>query len=156
MQLQSPQRGDQHRGIGPKSGLPALDVEELLGAQIGAEARLGDHVICELERSLGGHHRVATMSDVRERPTVDDGWIVLERLDEIRLEGILQECRHRTFGGEVSRRDGLAAAVVADDDVAEPALQVLQILGQAKNRHHLRRHGDVVSILAGITIAEAT
>ncbi len=42
--------GDDHHRVGLQPGLAALDVEELLGAEVGAEAGLGDDVVGELER----------------------------------------------------------------------------------------------------------
>ena len=44
---------DDHRRAGVEAGLAALDVEELLGAEVGAEAGLGDDVVAELERRRG-------------------------------------------------------------------------------------------------------
>jgi hypothetical protein len=40
---------DDHRQVGPQAGLAALDVDELLGAQVGAEAGLGDDPVGELQ-----------------------------------------------------------------------------------------------------------
>ena len=45
----------------------ALDVKELLRAEIGAEARLGDAVIRELQSELGRSHAVAAVGDIRGR-----------------------------------------------------------------------------------------
>ena len=67
VRLERPDCGDQHRRRRAKPRDPALDVEELLGPQIGAEARLGDHVVGELEHRLGGDDRVAAVGDVGER-----------------------------------------------------------------------------------------
>ena len=64
--------GDDDRRGRLEAGLAALDVEELLGAQVGAEAGLGDDVVGELQRRLGGEHRVAAVRDVGERPAVDE------------------------------------------------------------------------------------
>ena len=38
---------DEHRGLGVQSTRAALDVEELLGAQIRAKARFGHHDVCQ-------------------------------------------------------------------------------------------------------------
>ena len=42
--------GHDDHGVGPQTGLPALDVDEFLGTEIRAEAGLGHHIIGELER----------------------------------------------------------------------------------------------------------
>ena len=75
--------GDQHRAVGREPGLAALDVEELLAAEIGAEARLGHHVVAELERGRGRQHRVAAVRDVGERAAMDEGGRAFERLHQI-------------------------------------------------------------------------
>ena len=67
MHLERADGRDEHDAIGLQPGLAAFDVEEFLGAEIGAEAGLGDDVIGELERGLGGDHRVAAMRDIGER-----------------------------------------------------------------------------------------
>src|SRR5665213_3618620 len=63
--------GDQHHRRRLEAGLAALDVDELLRPQVGAEARLGHHVVGELQPGLGREHRVAAVRDVGERAAVD-------------------------------------------------------------------------------------
>ena len=48
--LERPHRGDDDRRLGLEPAEAALDVEELLGAEIGAEAGLGEHDVAERER----------------------------------------------------------------------------------------------------------
>src|SRR3546814_9416212 len=50
MHLERADGGDDDRGRGLEASLAALDVEELFGAEIGAEAGLGDDVIGHLQR----------------------------------------------------------------------------------------------------------
>ena len=90
--------------VGLEPRLAAFDVEEFLGAEIGAEARLGDHVVGELERGLGGDHRVAAMRDIGERTAMDEGRVVLERLHQVRRERILEQRRHRAGGRQIAWR----------------------------------------------------
>ena len=80
--------------------------------------------VAQLEGGPGGHHRVAAVGDVRERAAVDEGRRVLERLHQVRGEGVAQQHGHRAVGLQVAGGDLLLAAGVADDDVAEPALEV--------------------------------
>ena len=122
---------DDYRGRRIEPGLAALDVEEFLRAEVGAEARFRNHVVAELERRLGGQHRVAAMRDVGERPAVDEDGIVLQCLHQVRHQRVLEEHGHGAVALEVAGLHGLAVARVADDDVAEPALEVLEIHGEA-------------------------
>ncbi len=110
MHLERPHRGDDHRRVGPEPGHAALDVEELLGPQIGAEAGLGDRVVAELQPGAGGDHRVAAVGDVGERPAVDEGRVALERLHQVGLQRVLEQHRHRPVGVEVGGGHRLAVA----------------------------------------------
>ena len=87
---------------GLEPGLAALDVEELLGAEIGAEAGFGDDVVGELERGLGGEHRVAAVGDVGERAAVDEGGVVLQRLHQVRHQRVLEQHGHGAVALEVA------------------------------------------------------
>ena len=123
---------DDHRGVGREAGLAALDVEELLGAEVGAEARLGDHVVGELERGPRGDHRVAAVRDVGERAAVDERRVVLERLHEVRHQRVLEQHGHRAGGLEVGGGHRAALAGVADDDLAEALLEVVRGRGRGR------------------------
>jgi hypothetical protein len=97
------------RGLQPR--LAALDVEELLGAQVRAEAGLGHDILAQLQRRGGGDHAVAAMRDVGEGPAVDEGRVVLERLHEVGLHRVLESTamapsalRSRAWTGVLSRR----------------------------------------------------
>jgi hypothetical protein len=138
-----------------QTGLAALDVDELLGAQIGAEAGLGHDVVRELQRAAGGDDRVAAVRDVREGAAVDERRIVLERLHEVRFQGVLQQHRHRAVGLEVAGAHGRLVTGVAHHDVAETLAEILQRRGEAEDRHHLGRHDDVEAVLARESVRRA-
>ena len=155
MHLERADGGDDHHASGLEPRLAAFDVEEFLGAEIGAEAGLGHHIVGELERGLGGDHRVAAMRDIGERTAMDEGRVVLERLHQIRRERILEQRRHRARGREILGGDGLLVARLADLDLAEPPLEIVEVAGQAEDRHHLRGDGDVEAGLARIAVGGA-
>ena len=144
---------DDHHRRGTQPRFPALDVDELLRPEVGAEARLRHDVIGELERRLGGEDRITAVSDVGERSTVDECGIVLERLHEIRLQRLLEQHRHGALCLQVTRTDGREVALVAHHDVAEPGFEVFEVGRQAENRHDLGGHHDVEAILAREAIA---
>ena len=73
---------------------------------------------------------------------------VLERLHEVGRQRVLEQDGEGALGAEVGGRDRLLGAVVGDDDAADAALEVRQRLGQAEDRHQLRRHDDVEAVLA--------
>ncbi len=92
--LERPHGRDDNGGLGLEAADAALDVEELLGAQVGAEAGLGDDVVGQLEGHLGGEEGVAAVGDVGEGAAVDEGGRVLERLHDVRLDGVAEEDDH--------------------------------------------------------------
>ena len=66
--LERAQGGHQHHQVGAESGLAALDVDKLLGAQIGSESGLGHQVVGQPQSGEGGDHGVAAMGDIGEGP----------------------------------------------------------------------------------------
>src|SRR5690606_14696928 len=137
-----------HRGSGLQPGLAALDVEELLGTQVGAEARFGDDVFAELQRGSGRDDRIAAVRDVGEGSAMDEGGVVLQRLHQVRLHRVLQKHRHRAVGLDVAAIDRRLVAAIGDNDVAEALLQVFEAAGKAEDRHYFGRHGYVEARLA--------
>ncbi len=89
--LERPHGGDEHDRARAEPTRAADDVEELLHAHVGAEPALGDDVVTELQRHEVGDERVVAVRDVRERAAVDERGLPLERLHEVRLEGVLEQ-----------------------------------------------------------------
>ena len=138
-----------HHGVGLDAGLAALDVHELLGPQVGAEAGLGDRILREPHRQLRGQHAVAAVGDVGEGPAVDEGRIAFQRLHEVRLEGVFQEHGHGAVGLQIGRGDRFAVAGIGDDDPPQPLAQFGQRLAEAEAGHDLGGDGDVEAAFAG-------
>ena len=92
------------------------------------------------------------MRDVGERPAVDERGLALERLDEVRLDRVLEQHGHRARRLELLGGDGLALPRVADGDRAEPLAQVVQVARDGDDRHHLRGRGDVEAGLADVAV----
>ena len=147
--LESTEGRHQHAGAGRDARIAALDVQELLCAQVCAEAGLGDDVVGQREAELGAHDAVAAVGDVGEGAAVDDGGVVLEGLDQVRVEGVLQQGGHGTGCADVSSRDGLAVVGVGADDLREALFQIGDAGGEAEDGHDLAGDGDVETVLAG-------
>ena len=86
-------------------------------------------------------------------PGVHQAGLALERLDQVRLQGVLQQHGHGARRTQVLRGHGLAAVErVRDGDRAEALAQVLQVARHGEDRHHLGRCGDVEAGLARVAV----
>ena len=153
--LERPDGGHQDHAVGRDAGFAALDVHELLGAEIGAEAGFGHDVVGELERRRGRQHRIAAMGDIGERTAVDEGRRAFERLHQVGRERFLEQHGHGARGLEVAGAHRLAVAGIADDDVGEPLFKVVEVARQAEDRHHFRGDCDVEAIFARKAVGDA-
>ena len=62
---------------------------------------------------------------------------VLGRLEQVRVDGVLEQHRHRAGGLQIFGRDRAPIAGVADGDRAEPPPQLEDVAREAQDRHHL-------------------
>ncbi len=95
------------------------------------------------------------MSDIGERTAVHERRVAFERLDEIGQDRILEQYAHGAIGFEIASPHRFFVARAANDDIAQALRQIFQALGEAENRHHFRRHGDVESVFAWETVSRA-
>ncbi len=73
---------------------------------------------------------------------MDVGRAALERLQQVRLDRVAQEDRHRTGDAEILGGDGLPLTVRGHDDPAKARSQVEEVAREGEDRHHLRGDGD--------------
>ena len=95
------------------------------------------------------------MGNIGEGTAVDKRRRTLERLHQIGLERVLEQGRHGTLSLKVTGADGLAGIAVADDDLAQALLEVIDARGQAQDCHDLGGNGDVEAILARYSLGLA-
>jgi hypothetical protein len=148
VQLERAHGGDHHRRRGRQPAGPRLDVHELLGAEVAGEARLGHHDLAELQRQAGGDQAVAAVGDVAERPPVHEGRRALQRLHEVRLDGVLHQHGHGPGRLELARLHQRPGRRLSHDDALDARLEVRQVAGQAQDGHDLGGHGDLEAALA--------
>ena len=146
--LQRPRRGDENDGGGCQPARAADDVDELLEAEIAAEAAFRDDVVGELQPDEVGDERAVAVRDVREGPSVDERRLAFERLHEIGLERVLEENGHRAGDLELLGRHRLAVVRRRERDRAEAAPDVSAVGGHRHQRHHLGGGRDVEPRLA--------
>ena len=96
------------------------------------------------------------MRDVGERARMHQAGLPFERLDQVRLDRLLQQHGHRAGGAEVLGGDRLAAVVGArHGDRAEALAQVVQVARHGEDRHHLGGGRDVEARLARVAVRAA-
>ena len=154
MHLQGADGGDDDDAGRLEAGLAALDVEELLGAQVSAEAGFGDDIVGELQRGGSGDDRVAAMRDVGEGTAVNEGRRAFERLHQVRRDRFLEQRGHRAVRLQLLGAHRLTLARIGDDDVAEAFLQVVEVLGEAEDRHDFGGDGDVEAGFARVAVGD--
>ena len=143
MELEGADGRDDDRGVGLHAGGAALDVPELLEADVGGESALRDEDLAEAAREAVGDHRALADRDVGERAGVDEDRLALERLHERRVHGADHPRGHRAVDLEVARGDGRAGARPRHDDAAHALAQVREVARDGEDGHDLGRDGDV-------------
>ena len=104
----------------------ALDVVELLCAEIRTEASLRDRVVGVRQRHAGSEDRVAAVGDVSKRAAVDEGRGMLGRLRQIGLDSVEEKDGDRTRYTEVTHGKGLPLLRIAEEDILDTATQVFE------------------------------
>ncbi len=110
------------------------------------------------EPEPGGDERVAAVGDVAERAAVHQRRPALERLHQVRQDGVLEQQRHGARGLEIAGGDRLSVAGEPTMMRREPRLQVREVGGEAEDRHDLAARHDDEPLLphrAGVDAAEA-
>ncbi len=150
--LERAHRRDENDRIGSQVADAAGDVEELLHPHVRREPGLRDDVVAELERDPVGDEGVVAVCDVREGTAVDERGLALQRLDEVRLDRLLEHDRERTCGAELLRGHRLAVVRLADGDLPEPLAQVGEVARHRDHGHDLARRGDVEAGLPRVAV----
>lgn len=82
------------------------------------------------------------MGNVGERAAVHECWRAAQGLDQVRVQGIAHKRGECAFCVELTCGDGLLIVGVADGDVTEALLQILEVRSQAQDCHDFGRCGD--------------
>ena len=149
-----------------ESRLAAFDVEELLCTEVGTETRFGDDIIGIRERHLRCDDGVATVGDVGKRTAVDESRRVLGRLHEVGQKRVFQQDRDGAGDTQVVYRERFIVVGVAQEDIPDATLEVVEVRGEAEDGHDFRSRSDVEARLgryaidgtaqAGDDVAQAT
>ena len=95
-----------------------------------------------------GHHGRIAVGDVAEGAGVDEHRRVLERLQQVGLDGVAHDHGHGAGRLDLLGGDGLAGRGVADHNAPHALAHVAQRRRQREHGHHLGRRRDVEPGLA--------
>ena len=93
------------------------------------------------------------MGDIGEGTAVDEGWRVLRRLYEVRVEGIAQQHCDGSRHTKVAHTERLAVGSDAQHDVLDTSLQVFLARCQTEDGHQFGSWGNVETCLVHHTVA---
>ena len=88
------------------------------------------------------------MGDVSEWSAVDKGRSAFQGLNQVRVNGILEQGGHSAFSLKVSSGHGTTVEGIGHDDAGQALFEVGQASRQAEDRHDFRSHGDVITVFA--------
>ena len=135
--LERSHRSDEHRRVRTQSAGAALDVHELLKAEVCSETGLGYDVIGVAEREAVCHDGAASVGDVAEWPRMDERGLTFRRLHEVRQERLPQQGHERTDRAHLRRRYGLSVLADGDGDTGKPLSEVCRVGGEREDSHDL-------------------
>ena len=133
---------NQNGDVRGQAGKTGLDVPELLEADVGSEAGLGDMVIEELQGQTVSDNRGLADGDVCERACMDQNGLMLDRVAHGGVDGVAHPCGHGAGNFEVLAGDGLATLGVGNNDLADTLTQILQVAGDSEDSHQLGADSD--------------
>ena len=134
---------DYHSEFGAEAGFATLDVEELLGSQVGTKSCFCDAIVSERHAEFGAKNRVATMRDIAERSSMHDGRRVLGGLHEVGEKGIVKQHADGSSTTQILDCEWSVVVTIAEQDILYPATQVFATGGQAKDGHDFTSRCDV-------------
>lgn len=97
MVLQRANRGNNYNRIRLQARKTTLDVQELLGSQVGTKTSFSYRVVAQSKSHVGCHDGIAAVCDVGEGAAVHECRGSFERLHQIGLQRVLQKRRHSAF-----------------------------------------------------------
>jgi hypothetical protein len=128
--------GGQNRDVRFQAAEAALHVPELLKADVGGEAGLGDVVVEQFQADAVGDDGALAHGDVGERSGVHQAGVVFGGAHQGRVDGVAHEGGHGVAHFQVAGGDRFAALVEGHGDVVQALFQVGQVRATARMAIH--------------------
>ena len=146
--LQCPDRSHKDYCVGFQPGHPAFDIKKLFSSQIGAESGLRNHIISHFKGRFRSPDRITAMCNIGKRASMHYGRGMLQRLDQVGLQGILKQGCHRTYGMDISRSNRPSVKGIGNYHTGKTFLQIIHIFRQTQNGHNFRSYRNDKMILS--------
>ena len=88
MKFECADRYDQHYRGRFYPGCPAFDIHEFFCAEVRAEPRLRDNIICQFQRGLCRDDGITAVCDIRKRSAVNEERCMFQGLYKIRFQRV--------------------------------------------------------------------
>ena len=135
--LQGLQGNNQDSEVWLQTSLAALDVIELLCAQVGTESSLRDSIVAIFKSCRRSHHRITSVGDVGEWTAMYESRSSLCRLHEVWLEGIQEQSHDAAAHSHILHGEWFVILCDAEQDVVDATAKVFETRGEAHDSHNL-------------------
>jgi len=140
--LESANGRREHGHMRLQTTVAALDIPELLKADIRRKPTLGDMIIEHLEADPVGNDGRLADGDVGKGSGVNHAGLILGGTHEGRIDGIAHPGGHGISHFQIAGCHGIAAPVKSYGDVVQAFLQVRQVSHDRQNRHQFGADGN--------------
>ena len=135
MHLQCLESNDENSKVWLQTSLAALDVVELLCAEISTESCLSDGIVAIFESCCCSHHRVTAMSDVGERTAVNESRSSLCGLNQVWLQGIEEEGNNTATYTHILDGEWLVILSDTQENIVDATAEVVNTCCETHNSH---------------------
>jgi hypothetical protein len=113
-----------HRRIRSHLRNTTFDIDEFFEAQIRAEPRLRNNIIRRTRRHPIGQYGTISMGNVAKRSRMDESGCILNRLEQVRFDGIPNQESHGASRFKGLCCDRMTVRCFRHDDPADPIAHV--------------------------------
>ena len=117
MHLKSPYRSHDNGAVGNQAAYAALDIPELLKADVSAEAAFGDMIIGQLEGYLVGDDRRLADSDIGKRPGVHQHRLTFQGLEQVGVSRLHHPGGHGAIDFKVLGGNRVTLLIIGNDNL---------------------------------------
>ena len=88
------------------------------------------------------------MSDIGKRAAMNDSWRMCQRLNEVRLDCVLQKNGNRTGHSKLVNRNRLSVKSISDDDASNALFKIGNVFCKTDDGHQFGCHRNVETVFS--------